>query len=181
MDITKRQIDSALLRIDNGLNKYLLIQASLTNVDVSKDREFQKSFNHFYRIRRDLKWQLPFYKLLQEKKNKRISFKDALSDIKQKTGRLEASFASKLVATIHPDKPIIDKFVLENAGLKLPYSSAKNREARIISVYCQLQQKFKDFLITDNGKYLVKKFIEKYPKKTITHIKMADLVLWQTR
>lgn len=181
IDITKEQIDCALLRVEGGLEKYLSLQCSLKSVDVSKNRDFQKRFNHFYRVRRNSDWQSQFYKLLQAKKNNEISFSDALKTIHKNTGRFEASFASKLVATVHPDKPVIDKFVLENAGLKLPSPSAKDREGKITAVYSQLEIRFKGFLDTKNGKYLVKQFQAKFPNAKITKIKMADLVLWQTR
>jgi len=181
IDITTEQIDCALLRVEGGLKKYLSLQDSLKKVDVSNNRDFQKRFNHFYRVRRNSDWQYQFYNLLQSHKNNNISFSDAIKEIHKNTGRFEASFASKLVATIHPDKPVIDKFVLENADLKLPYSSAKDRESKISSVYSQLESKFKDFLNTENGKYLVKQFQTKFPDAKITEIKMADLVLWQTR
>jgi len=181
IDITTEQIDCALLRVESGLEKYLSLQDSLKKVDVSNNRDFQKRFNHFYRVRRNNDWQSQFYKILQEHKNKEISFASALRKIHKNTGRFEASFASKLVATVHPDKPVIDKFVLENASLKLPYSSAKDRERKIISVYSDLETKFKDFLKTENGKYLVNQFQVKFPNAKITKIKMVDLILWQTR
>lgn len=179
--LTKEQIDCALPRVEDGLKKYILLQDNLKQVDVSKNRDFQKKINHFYRIRRNSAWQSQFYKLLQERKNEGISFADALKVIHGNTRRLEASFASKLVATIHPDKPVIDKFVLKNADLKLPYPSAKDREDKILSVYDQLQSKFEDFLNIENGKYLVTQFKSKFPEQKITKMKMADLVLWQVR
>ena len=181
IEITKEQIDCALLRIEDGLMKYISLQNDLKNTDVSKDRAYQKRFNHFYRVRRNSSWQSQFYKLLQEKKNEKITFSEALKSIHAKTSWYEASFASKLVATIHPDKPVIDKFVLENAGLKLPYPSSKDREKKIVSVYDQLEEKFKEFLGTENGKYLIEKFGTKFPNKNITKVKMLDFVLWQIR
>ncbi len=181
IDITKEQIDCALLRVENSLMKYISLQNDLKNTDISKDRAYQKRFNHYYRVRRNSSWQSQFYKILQEKKNEKITFSEALKNIHAKTGRYEASFASKLVATIHPDKPVIDKFVLENAGLKLPYSPSKDREKKIVYVYVQLQEKFQDLLAKENGKYLVEKFGAKFPNKNITKVKMVDLVLWQTR
>lgn len=132
IDLTKEQIDCALLRVEDGLRKYLSLQDSLENVDVSKDQDFQKRFNHFYRIRRNRNWQSQFYKLLQEKKKKGVAFAYALKTINRNTGRLEASFASKLVATIHPDKPVIDKFVLDNADLKLPNSKSIQKRKSLI-------------------------------------------------
>jgi hypothetical protein len=61
-----------------------------------------------------------------------IEFPEALREISRRTGRIEASFSSKLVATLSPTKPVIDRFVLENFELKLPRWGLHDRESRII-------------------------------------------------
>jgi hypothetical protein len=160
INITKPQIDDALIRVESGLNQYLALQAAFGKLDVSKSREFQRKFNHFYRVRRNTEWQSHFYQLLQEKKTEQLTFEEALTTIQQKTGNIEASFASKLVATINPEMPVVDQFVLENVGLKLPYSYANNRVEEILEIYEQLKKRFKAFLETENGKYLVDRFKE---------------------
>ena len=174
-------IDCALLRVEEGLKKYLALQKDLKTTDVSKDRSFQKRFNHFYKVRRSSEWQTQYYELLQKNKNSNVIFSEVLSAIHKKTGRYEASFASKLVATIHSGQPVIDEFILRNAGLTLPYPKAKNREARMVSVHDELLMKLKEFLRNENGKYHVKQFKAKFQSAKITQIKMVDLVLWQTR
>lgn len=181
IELTTDQIDRTLPRIEGGLKQYVSLQETLQKTDVSKNREFQKKFNHYYRVRRNTKWQSQYYALMQDSKKTGISFQNALKAIYENTGRLEASFASKLVASIHPEKPVIDKFVLKNSGLKMPYASSKDRERKIIDVYNQLQDKFESFLLTKNGKYLVQKFMELFLKDKISHVKMIDLVLWQAR
>lgn len=179
--LTEEQIDCALLRVDEGLKKYLDLQKDLEITDVARDKDFQKRFNHFYKVRRNVEWQEQYYKLLQKHKNKSVTFAEIIKEIHKNTGRYEASFASKLVATIHPDQPVIDEFVLKNAGLKLPYPKAKNRESRLIKVHADLSKEISVFLQHRNGKYLVQKFKEKFPSAKITELKMVDLVLWQTR
>ena len=64
---------------------------------------------------------------MQVSKAQCINFPEALRALRERTGRLEASFASKLVATLDPNKPVIDKFVLSNFNLRLPYHGAANR------------------------------------------------------
>lgn len=181
IELSKKQIDCALLRVQEGLNKYLAIQKNLKTTNVSTDRAFQKQFNHFYKVRRNTAWQTQYYELLQKNKNSTVTFSKILSEIHKNTGRYEASFASKLVATIDPNQPVIDEFVLKNSGLKLPYSKAKNREARIVALHGKLLTKLLEFLNKENGKYLVEEFKAKFPSAQITQIKMLDLVLWQTR
>lgn len=181
MELSIESIDLALPKIEIGLNKYLAIQNGYRNTAVATDREFQKRFNHFYRVRRGVDWQMPFYELLEEAKNNDYSFSDILDILSSRTGRLEASFSSKLLATSNPDKAVLDSIVLKNLGLKLPYASAKNRKELIVSVFNELDESLNNLLDTKAGKYLVSSFDHMYPHSDITNIKKLDLVLWQTR
>ena len=92
----------------------------------------------------------------------------------------EASFASKLVATLDPSQPVIDAFVLQNLGLRLPAYGASNRAGRICEVHRTLVAAFSGFLANEAGNYLVTEFRRAYPGTGITEVKMLDLVLWQT-
>lgn len=183
ISITEKQIDEALSKVElkNGLDKYLWIQSEVTKRNVSKDREFQKKFNTFYRIRRNSVWQKQFYSLLQKSKNGTVTFESTLSKLSDMTGRMESSFSSKLVTTINPKMPIIDSIVLKNLKLKLPYSYEKERKAKILKIYQILVNEFSLFLKTENGKYLVARFVKNYPACKISKTKMLDLILWQTR
>lgn len=98
-----------------------------------------------------------------------------------RTSSLEASFSSKMLATINTDMPVLDKFVLENVNLKLPYNTAQNRFKKIVSIYDQLTEHFHEFKTTEENEYLIHKFSELYPDYNISNTKMIDLILWQTR
>ncbi len=181
--LSKEQIKITLPKIKNGLVQYLWIQNELSKRDVSKDEEFQKKFNYFYKItpHRDKNWQKDYYNLLQKNKKVSVSFEKILSNLYKKTGKLEASFASTLKATISPDMHIIDSVVLKHLKLKLPYSYQKNRSFKINEIYQILISETSEFLKTEKGKYLIEQFIKEYPEANITKTKMLDLVLWQTR
>ncbi len=181
MDLSREKIDLALPKVEAGLNKYLVIQNDYKNTLVSADREFQKRFNHFYRVRRGADWQEPFYQLLEEAKSHDYVFADVLERLSRATGRLEASFSSKLLATVNPNKAVLDSIVLKNLGLKLPYSGAKNRQERIVDVFNQLDERLNMLLATSVGEYLVEAFTAMYPQAQVTDLKKLDLVLWQTR
>jgi hypothetical protein len=181
IQISKKQIDSALPKVTVGLEKYLYLQSSYKNVNIAKDVDWQTRFNGFYKIRRNKEWRDKYYLFFENHKIIGVSFSQALKEIFKQTGRIEASFSSKLVATIHPEKPIIDKFVLKNTGLHLPYYSAQNKLQKIVEIYQELENKYHEFLESENGKYLVEKFKNKYPKIELTNLKMVDLILWQTR
>lgn len=80
------------------------------------DLEIRKKFEDFYGINgsgtsRD--WRNRYFSFLNECINNGIipEFKDVLAKIQDKDKKCYASFASKLIATLDPDKPIIDKYV----------------------------------------------------------------------
>ncbi|MGA1847667.1 hypothetical protein [Deferribacter abyssi] len=183
IQLTLDDVTRVVENIDNTvLYKYIYLQEKLMITDVTIDLEFQRKFNGFYRVRRNKVWQLHFYNILEQNKhNKKVSFADILFDLKEKTGKLEASFASKLVATINPDMPVIDKFVLKNTNLKLPNYKSNERAKKIIILYEQLQQVVNDFLSTGIGEFLVEKFQSKFLNLNISKVKMLDFVLWQIR
>ena len=52
----------------------------------------------------------------------------------EKTGRIEASFASKLVATINPRMPVVDRIVLKNLYWRLPYVYKQWKHLKIIKI-----------------------------------------------
>lgn len=139
-------------------------------------------FNAFYRVRRNSAWQATFYNLLQQSKAERQSFADVLRALHAATGRAEASFASKLVASVDPDMPVIDAFVLRNLGLRLPRPAPiEMRLARIVELHERLRGIFSDYFDSDTGRHVVMRFVESYPDYHATRVKMLDLVLWQAR
>ena len=177
----KKDIDSLLPKVEKGLEQYCLLQQKLNKCQVNRNSDFQKEFTRFYRVRRNQEWRDHYFDLLESMKKKPLNFEKALQEIYQQTGRHEASFASKLIATINPDTPVIDSIVLKNVGLKLPYYGAKNRLRKIVEIHSNLKTYFRDFSKKENGKYLIKRFQKTYPRANITDIKMIDLVLWQKR
>jgi hypothetical protein len=179
--LQKPQIDKALPKVKNGPEKYLWLQNEVNKRNVSLDREFQRKFNAFYRVRRNKDWQKEFYKLLEINKGNIIDFYHMLVRFYDKTKKVEASFISKLVATLNPKMPIIDKIVFNNLGLSLPATYKKNRSLIINEQYKILIKEFSDYLQTDNGRYLVERFTKEYPQAKISKVKMLDLILWQTR
>lgn len=182
IQLSSQQIDSAILKIEDGLNKYLWIQSRVTASETfHQDLEFRRRYNHFYRVRRNAVWQDAFFGLMSLAKRERLQFGQVLQLLHQATGRYEASFASKLFATLNPAAPIIDSVVLRNLHLRLPYASDPDRAAQICELHNELSFMFAAFLITGPGKYLVKKFQCAFPNVPVTEEKMLDFVLWQTR
>jgi hypothetical protein len=178
---TKQDVESALTRLKDGLTKYLWLQRSVLRRDVSVDAEFQRKFDGFYRVRRPLEWRREFFLLMEHSKSKPIEFADALRAIAATTGRTEASFASKLVATLDPSKPVVDKFVLVNFGLRLPTVGKSDRNDRVVDLYKLLCRKYEEMLRSDAGILMVQMFDKRYLHTDLTPLKKVDLILWQLR
>jgi hypothetical protein len=177
----RESINIALTRLGRGLDQYLWIQRCVHGCDVSSDREFQRRFNAFYRVRRAVEWRIAFFRLLERSKAAPMSFPDALRALYLATNRVEASFASKLVATLDPGKPVIDRFVLANFGLRLPAAGGASREERIVQVYDSLRSNY-DLLLRDPiGALIIDMFDQRYPNSPVSQLKKVDLVLWQIR
>lgn len=173
--------------LEKGLIKYNQIMDAFISYDSQRQdeisvRNFQKMFNGFYRIRRNSVWQKSFYKLLEDNKsNLNISFNAVLSDILKETGQIEASFCSKLIATINPDRPIWDSIVLKNLGKKIPNANAKNRKEMIISLYNELVTYYNELLSQPEIEECLIAFDKRFQISSLSRLKKIDLILWQIR
>jgi hypothetical protein len=133
------------------------------------------------RVRRDSRWRLEYFKLMEASKLNGTDFPEALREINRRCGRVEASFASKLVATLDPSKPVIDRFVLEYFKMRLPRWGSQNREQKTIDLYVELCDSYRDFINGPTGNHIRELFDLRYPHLELSELKKVDLVLWQTR
>ena len=124
-----------LLARSMGLNTYAEIMDAAQNKDVSSDTAFQHAFNGFYRVRRNAEWREYYYKLFERAKNDHYSFADVISCLYVETGNVEASFSSKMIATIDSGKPIWDQYVLRNLGLEPRGKNSRERIENAIRIY----------------------------------------------
>jgi hypothetical protein len=176
-----KDIVAALPRVAAGLQKYVWLQDHLSDRNVASDAEYQRRFAGFYRVRRGSVWRGAFFELLEGRKSNGLPFGEALQLLHRETGRVEASFASKLVATIDPHQPIIDSVVLTNLGLRLPARGAADRLQQVERLHGRLCDWYREQLASHQGQELVRLFRESYPQVAITDVKAVDLVLWQIR
>ena len=169
--------------VERGLAQYKWIMDTLRKVDVSTDREFQKRFNGFYRIRqRTPEFYDAFYKKMEASKEGICpTFAEVLDYFWQRLHRIEASFSSKLVATINPDLPVWDKEVLKNLKLKKPIPTDKNRLNKTKKLYDSIKDWYANHLTTEESKAQLSEFDNRFPNSGISDTKKIDLVLWQTR
>ena len=119
---------SAIHRARRGISQYLDIMELFNKVNVAKHRAFQKKYNHFYRVRQRSKdFYLIYFDYMENLKTKRPSFADVIIYLHSKLGRFEPSFSSKLLATIDPNQPIWDAFILKNINISPPSWGKKDR------------------------------------------------------
>lgn len=181
IQLSTAQIDAALPKVKAGLEKYLWLQRKASTDLFAEDDEFRRRYNHFYRVRRGAAWRCAYYGIMARAKHEQLQFQVVLYLLLQATGRHEASYASKLVATFQASKPVIDSVVLNNLGLRLPGPTTPNRVLNICNIYHELEHLFAAYLQTNDGKYLIQEFNRIYPNTNTTDEKKLDFVLWQTR
>ena len=181
--LDRKNIDEALPKVAPGLAKYLRIMEFVAkDPRYYDDPDFRRAFNGFYRVRRSAQtWQPQFFALMARAKAQNFDFPRTLSELFAATGRVEASFASKLYATLHPNAPVIDTVVLGNLGLRLPPATVPKRLDKVVNIHNCLTKTFANLLATEDGKYLVQSFRAAYPKASVTDEKALELVIWQIR
>ena len=183
IELDRQKVDAALPKVAPGLAKYLKIMEFVaTDPAFHDDPEFRRAFNGFYRVRRSAQtWQPHYFALMARAKSNGFDFSQTLEELFVATGRIEASFASKLYATLHPNAPVIDTVVLGNLGLRLPPATVPKRLDKVVNIHNCLTKTFANLLATEDGKYLVQSFRAAYPKASVTDEKALELVIWQIR
>lgn len=189
MEIDIEKVKNTLVKpeLERGLRQYLLLHDMFDkSVDFRSDNEFQTKFFGFYRVRRNCAFRSMYFDFMEkEKSNKLLDFEDVLKYLYSSTARIEASFSSKLLATINNDMPVWDKYVLENLKLQAPPQNSRNRFNKTIELYKRIQKEYNDFLSTSNARDCIelfdKYFSDKYLTAKLSPLKKIDLILWQMR
>ena len=165
-----------------GLDKYSDLILSYQKTDVSTDLEFQRKFNAFYMIRRNEEWRRKYYTLFEANKNSSPSFPYILMQLYELTGNVEASYASKMVATINPCLPIWDQYVLQNLGFRLTGYKTEDKLLHAINIYNEILQWYKDYLQTPEAKENIAIFNRWLPDYSwLSDEKKIDFMLWSRR
>lgn len=93
-------------------------------------------------------------------------------------GRIEASFANKMLATLHPNQPIWDKYVIHNLGLDVPRKDPEG----MVDVYEKIVEWYGEYIGSLNGRQCIKQFDEVLPEYAwISDVKKLDYYLWGMR
>ena len=143
---------------------------------------FQRSFNGYYRIRRNEEWRSCYYSLFLRARTEALDFSQIITALFQATGNVEASFSSKMLATIDPTKPIWDQYVLHNLGLKLSGTTQEEKLNNAILLYGVIEKWYLDYLKTAEALENLNTFDRWLPEyKWISDVKKIDCLLWGKR
>ncbi len=182
--LTKVDVKKMFLESDKkrGIEKYAEIMRDFPNVNVESDKNFQKKFNGFYRVRRNEAWQKVYYAILERGKKQSLSFEEVLREIYNETGRVESSFASKLIHTLNNDMPIWDRFVLQNLGKTMPICKGEKKLKKAIRIYNEIIVWYKESVGKEEIKEKIDDFDQVFPEYAwFSKTKKLDFILWQMR
>lgn len=144
------------------------------------DPDFQKKYDAFYRVRRNEAWRMEYFKLMADfRKRSNPTFGEILLRLQQKTGQIEASFSSKMLATLDADMPIWDSNVLKVLNLKLTGNTTEMKMSNAVVLYDRICRWYKAFLQTENAKKMIERLDNEFPEfKEMSPTKKIDFILW---
>ena len=175
--INAKTILQAQLAHGLGLDRY----ADIMHGDPASP-EFQRAFNGYYRIRRNEEWRRHYYDLFAKAKTECFSYEQIITELYRLTGNVEASFSSKMLATIDPSKPIWDQYVLQNLGLELTGRSQEEKLQNAVVLYDRIVKWYADYLTTDEARENISEFDQLLPEYSwISDTKKIDCLLWSKR
>ena len=182
MHINAKRVIETRIAESMGFNKYKQIMERVRNTNVSSDKDFQRTFNSYYRIRRNEEWQTIFYDFFETIKDSEPSFEQIVRVLYKNTGNIEASFSSKMLATINSDMPIWDRYVVNNLCLKVKGKTKEEQLSCTVNLYDQMVRWYRTFLDTPNGKECIKEFDRILPEYMwMSSVKKIDFYLWSIR
>lgn len=165
-----------------GLDKYQYIMNQVNKTNISTDVDFQRTFNGFYMVRRNDPWRRTYYSHFEGIKNGAPTFASILIHLFEHTGNIEPSFSSKMLASIIPEKPIWDRYVVKNLGLELTGTNPLEKLNNAVKLYADMEKWYTDFLQTDKAKECIDTFDRALPDyEWLSSIKKIDCVLWSIR
>ena len=87
-----------------------------------------------------------------------------------------------MLATIIPEKPIWDRYVVQNLNMQLTGTAKEEKLKNAIMLYADIENRYADFLETEKGKECISEFDQVLPDyKGISKIKKIDSILWSIR
>ena len=146
-------------KVFNGIAKYNDIMANIQKTDVYKNQEFRRIYCSYYRLNKNtsIDFQEKYFRYMQDnKKRNNLNYEDVIKELHKITNRIDYSFSSKLLHTINPDMPILDKHLMRLLGFQLKsIGDDKGRIDYYVKVYNTVFKEYRhinDNLLNGNGK-----------------------------
>ena len=87
-----------------------------------------------------------------------------------------------MLATIQPEKPIWDRYVVQNLNIQLTGTTKEEKLKNAIMLYAEMEKWYAHFFETEKGKECITEFDCVLPDyKGISPIKKVDSILWSIR
>lgn len=149
-------------------------------------KDYQENYANYYRMSRmDENWRTAYFRYMQKQVvNSDITFEEILTQISSVPHKrdnnsrktIDASFASKMLATLNSNYPIWDSHVAKVVGIRYQTRTVKD----YVEIYNELTENIHAFLQTTNGAMCVEEFDKMFPNFTdISPVKKIDLYLWK--
>ena len=165
--------------------RYSFLRERLSSSDITNDRDFQRTFNGLYQVRkRSAEWKATYYDLMERSKlNSELNFASTLNELYALTRRIEASFASKLVAIINPNSAVYDSVVSQNLCFTPPrqHHLKEQRLRDFVILYERLTERMNRLTRHRSFGAMSDSLEQAFPGYGITPIRRLDLLLWQFR
>lgn len=176
-------IDEAFVKLDRRRKDIGSYTEVLVMAEHPTDPAFQRKYDAFYRVRRNESWRTEYFKLMEHySKRKNVSFGEVLLRLYQTTGQIEASFVSKMLATLNADMPIWDSNVLKALQLSLKGNTPELKMSNAVVLYDRIYRWYKDFLQTDIAKNMLRRFDSEFPEyRSLSDVKKIDFILWASQ
>lgn len=87
-----------------------------------------------------------------------------------------------MLASIYPDKPIWDRYVVQNLNIQLTGSTKQEKLESAITLYSEMEEWYANFLQTAKAKECIEVFDSVLPDyQWMSSIKKIDSILWSIR
>ena len=187
-DLYQKALTTMRSRSPCPVETYILIRTTIPEVDLTGEgaEPVRRRFNAYYGVRRNASWRSMFYQRFENAKpsglNSSDLFEQTLMLMHEDTGRVEASFVSKLVATLRPETPIIDS-VLRGWLSKYTDCPAFGGSVATASAYYQwLSEVMHNAATSQQAQDWFELFDDAFPGsgrgETISTTKKLDFLIW---
>lgn len=161
-----------------GDYRYLI--EAVHQVDVTEDKEFQRTFKDFWGyVKFDKEWHPLVFEAIEKIKTGELTdFKDVLTFLS--LNDVNKSAASKTLATLYPASPIWDSRVADILDLYDPRGKTlDDKITDACSTFLWLQEWYKVLLPSERGESIIRTFDEILPQfSDLPSAKKIDYLLW---